>query len=73
MNTTTTPAISRRVFLRGSGVALALPFLDAMLPRAWAASGAPQPKRMVCICTVLGMHAQDFFPTGAGRDYQESR
>jgi hypothetical protein len=54
-------------------VALALPFLDAMLPRAWGAATAPQPRRMVCICTGLGMHAPDFFPTGMGRDYQASR
>ena len=28
--------LSRRTFLRGSGVALALPFLDAMVPAATA-------------------------------------
>ena len=50
-----------------------MPFLDAMLPRAWGAAAAPQPKRMFCICTVLGMHAQNFFPEGAGRDYKASR
>lgn len=72
MNTHLTHAISRRHFLRASGVALALPFLDAMLPRAWSASSAPQPKRMICICTALGMHAEDFFPTGAGSGYQAS-
>lgn len=73
MNTKSPQAISRRSFLRAGGVTLALPFLDAMLPRAWSAAAAPQPRRMVCICTVLGMHAPDFFPTGVGRDYQESR
>ena len=73
MLTKMTPAISRRVFLRASGIALALPFLDAMLPRTRGASAATPPKRMVCICTALGMHGQDFFPMGVGRDYQESR
>ena len=64
--------LSRRVFLRASGVSLALPFLDAMLPRAWSASDTPQPKRIVCICTALGMHAPLFFPTGTGNDYNAS-
>ena len=54
-------ALSRRVFLRAGGVALALPFLDAMMPRAWAAAAA-QPKRMICISTALGMHGPLFFP-----------
>src|SRR5260370_40263799 len=73
LNTKMPHAISRRAFLRAGGVSLALPFLDAMLPRAWGAAATPQPKRMFCICTVLGMHAQNFFPTEAGRDYKASR
>ena len=72
MHTHLTHAMSRRHFLRASGVALALPYLDAMLPRGWSAASAPQPKRMICVFTSLGMHAEDFFPTGAGRDYQAS-
>ncbi len=66
------PAMSRRSFLRSSGVALALPFLDAMMPRASADETAKQPKRMICICTALGMHGPHFFPTGTGRDYKAS-
>jgi len=73
MNTISRPVISRRAFLRAGGVALALPFLDAMLPCSRGAAARPQPRRMVCICTVLGMHAPDFFPTGFGRDYEPSR
>lgn len=73
MKTTSLTAISRRAFLRAGGVSLALPFLDAMMPRVWGAATAPPPKRMVCICTALGMHAPDFFPTEAGRAYKESR
>ena len=70
MNRTSPRAISRRAVLRAGGVALALPFLDAMTPRARAA--AAQPKRLICICTALGMHGQLFFTTGTGRDYKES-
>jgi hypothetical protein len=62
--------ISRRTFLKGTGVSLALPFLDAMLPsRLWAAENA-SPRRMVCICTSLGLHAPFLFPKTVGRDYE---
>ncbi|TWU54365.1 hypothetical protein Poly51_30820 [Rubripirellula tenax] len=61
---------NRRTFLRASGVGLALPLLDAFLPRrAWAAPVAI-PQRMVCICTSLGLHAPFLFPDQAGSDYE---
>jgi Protein of unknown function (DUF1552) len=61
---------SRREFLRAAGVSLALPWLDAFaLPRAQAAAAGPR-RRMVCICTPLGLHAPFFFPAKAGKDYQ---
>src|SRR5262245_36517706 len=77
---TRTP-LSRRRFLQGTGAALALPMLDAMLPsfaRAAAASsplapGGGVPRRMFAVCNNLGLLAQDFFPAGAsGRDYVAS-
>ncbi len=62
----------RRTFLRASGVALALPALDAMLPRsAWgAAAEAAVPRRSVFICTSLGLHGPHLFPQQMGRDYE---
>jgi hypothetical protein len=62
----------RRTFLRASGVALALPALDAMLPRnAWGASAeVATPRRSVFICTSLGLHGPHLFPKQAGRDYE---
>ena len=60
--------ISRRAFLRGAGVALALPYLDAMWPRAFAVV-ATAPRRMVAICTSLGIYTPSLFPKEAGRDY----
>ena len=63
--------IPRRTFLRGAGVALALPYLNAMWPaRAYGdeENGGP-PLRLVCICTTLGLHAPYFVPTMAGKDY----
>jgi hypothetical protein len=71
--------IARRRFLRGAGVALALPFLDSMAP-AFAqtqktssplAPGA-KPRRMLGICNNLGLLGDQFFPTGKGRDYVPS-
>src|SRR5262245_8386404 len=76
---TTRRPMSRRHFLRGTGIALSLPFLDAMLPafaRA-ATSSSPlapnaKPRRMFAICNNLGLLKQHFFPSGAGRDYRPS-
>ncbi len=61
--------ISRRTFLRGAGVTLALPLLDAMLPRlAHAANEAP--RRLICINTTLGLRTENLFPSKAGPDYE---
>jgi hypothetical protein len=67
----TRPPMSRRSFLRGAGVALSLPLLDAMLPRTAraAAAGQATPRRMFGICNNLGLRPDLFFPAGAGRDY----
>jgi hypothetical protein len=59
--------ISRRRFLRGAGVALALPLLESMqAPFARAADG-PVPRRLFCICNNLGLLPEPFFPKDAGR------
>ena len=75
---TRTP-MSRRHFLRGAGVALALPFLDTMRPvfAASAAADSPlapgaKPRRFFAICNNLGLLPANFFATGAGRDYVPS-
>jgi len=59
--------LNRRHFLRAAGVSLALPWLDALAP---AQNAAGTPRRMVCICTPLGLHAPNLIPQQAGRDYQ---
>jgi hypothetical protein len=64
-----THLLSRRTFLRGTGVALALPMLDAMRPLATAAGNVDVPRRMVCVETNMGILPQFFFPEKAGRDY----
>ena len=68
--------LDRRTFLRGAGVAVALPFLDAM-----RTGPAPEPaRRMVCVYFPNGasMPEEDdtkwnkwrWFPNRAGADYQ---
>ncbi len=63
-------AVSRRTFLRASGVALALPWLEAMLPAfARAAESDAKPRRMLGICNNLGVLPDKFFPNESGRGY----
>src|SRR5437763_1464285 len=59
--------VSRRRFLKAAGVSLALPWLDALAP-AQPGAAAP-PRRLVCVCTPLGLHAPNLFPRETGRDY----
>jgi len=73
----TRPALSRRKFLRGAGILLTLPLLDAMTPafaaaaRRIAAGATPggKPRRMFGICNNLGLLPEHFFPKESGRDY----
>jgi Protein of unknown function (DUF1552) len=74
--------IPRRMFVRGLGATVALPFLDAMVPagglwkKVYAASGMDRP-RLVCIemvhgaagCNELGAKMNLWAPAGAGRDF----
>jgi len=62
------PVLSRRTFLRGTGVALALPWLEAMLPACRGETPAV-PRRLVAIETNMGILPQFFFPDQPGRDY----
>jgi hypothetical protein len=65
--------LSRRAMLRGAGVTLALPLLDAMQPRAarGAAVEAP-PKRLVFIYASTGVAVPSWTPQGEGASYQLS-
>ncbi|HJT33943.1 MAG TPA: DUF1552 domain-containing protein [Pirellulales bacterium] len=64
--------LSRRALLRGAGVAMALPLLDAMRPTLAANSAVAKPRRMVAVETNMGILPQFYFPEGAGRDYAAS-
>lgn len=65
-------ALSRRHFLRGAGVLLGLPLLEAMQP-AFARSDPKSlpPRRFLGICNNLGVLPDKFFPAAdqAGKDY----
>lgn len=70
---------TRRDVLRGAGVALALPLFES-LPRTAFANGPSdrfepdaKPRRMICICNSLSLHAPFFVPEGAGHDWKPSR
>lgn len=65
-------ALSRRHFLRGAGVLLGLPLLDAMLPTgARADTQSLAPRRFMGICNNLGLLPDKFFPSAeqTGREY----
>ena len=60
----TTRPLPRRTFLKGAGISLALPMLDAMLPsfaRA-ATTDVQPPRRFVGMMTNMGILPQFFFP-----------
>jgi len=66
--------LNRRAFLRSTGVTVALPWLDAMLPalatKAQAAAATAPPKRFVAMMYGLGFHGPHLFPKQAGADYE---
>jgi hypothetical protein len=61
--------ISRRTLLRGAGVALALPWLEAMSPLQAASSGTSLPVRMAILYMPNGVHPEMWTPEGKGRDF----
>jgi hypothetical protein len=68
MNVVTSKSLSRRTVLRGAGTALALPFLDAMLPagRARAATAKPA-HRFLAFYVPNGMAMEYWSPKSEGR------
>src|SRR4051812_19881201 len=65
-------AVSRRRFLQGAGVLLALPLLECMTP-VWGRAAQPKaPRRLLIISNNLGFLPKPFFPASAGRDYELS-
>lgn len=65
-----TTTLSRRTFLRGAGVALSLPLLEAMRPLRGAETTSSTRRRMVVVDVGFGFYAPNLFPKQAGRDYE---
>ena len=63
--------IQRRQILQAAGVSLALPCFDAF-SSARAADAETPKRRMVCICTPLGLHPENFIPQETGENYSLS-
>ncbi len=64
-------SVSRRTVLRGSGVAVGLPWLSAMRPAMANAPESP-PRRFVAMTLGLGLVADNLFPNRGGKDYEPS-
>jgi len=68
--------LDRRTFLRGTGVTLALPFMQGM---TWAGEGraiAELSRRMCCFYFPFGVCQKgeyDWFPTGGGEEFEFSK
>ena len=65
--------INRRSFLQAAGVAIAIPAMEAFAPtRLLGAIATAPPKRLITICTTLGLHAPSLFPETAGKEYEQT-
>src|SRR5437763_9018814 len=62
--------LHRRRFLQAAGISLALPWFNASSLAGEAAAAAQPRRRMVCICTPLGLHPANFFPEKTGKNYE---
>lgn len=70
--------VTRRTVLRAAGAAVALPFLDAMLPRLqaapstfkpWEKSGVEAAPRMICCYVPNGVNIAEWVPKDDGANY----
>ena len=66
-------ALSRRTLLRGAGVSMCLPLLDAMQPAFASNSAGKDAKRFVGVSLALGLHNPNLVPETDGRNYKPSR
>lgn len=63
--------LSRRTFLRGAGVTMGLPLMEAMLPKvAWASPKAKPPVRMACLFFPNGVWEDAWIPKEQGPNYE---
>lgn len=68
------PQLKRRALLTGlGGVAVGLPFLEALAPRAVRAAEGAAPKRLIIVYTSNGTVLRDWLPTTTGPDFTVPR
>lgn len=60
---------NRRTFLQAAGVSLALPWMESLGAKGDEPS---PPKRMVLICSALGLHGPALFPSKTGAHYEST-
>lgn len=67
----TQPALStRRSFLHGAGITLALPWLESLGGIAHAAEAGKEPRRLLLICLPLGIYRDSLIPKQSGTGYE---
>lgn len=54
--------MERRRFLKGAGVAIALPMMESLMPKAKAASNKKPVRRFICLSNNYGVYQKAFFP-----------
>ena len=72
MNLTSSNPVNRRNFLRGTGLCLALPFLESGASRVLAAVEPARHKKILAIGNHLGFYPGAFFTKEDGMDYASS-
>jgi hypothetical protein len=67
-------SLNRRTLLKSGGLAIALPWLEAMGTSAWAAERetGSEPRRIVLINLGLGLYSPAFYPQQAGKEFHAS-
>ncbi len=63
--------LNRRTILRGAGVSMTLPWLNAM-QGSLTATEKSSPKRFVAVTLGLGLHQDNWKPVETGRNYKSS-
>lgn len=63
---------SRRSFLHGAGVGLAIPAMESLRAENSIAVPNPHSRRLVCIGNHLGFYPDNFFPEKQGHDYDST-
>lgn len=75
LTTHSDPGSTRRIFLRGVGITMALPWLESVALRGASASGAvaPSPKRFAAMFMGCGVNPNEWWAKGSGAEMKLGR